>query len=224
MNFGVLRKPFAIIPYGIDLHAFSRARERPPGRPRVLCVQRLVPSKGTHVLVKALRLLVDRGLSDIHVDIVGDGPERKTLESMVNEIGLRDRVVFHGQQPRERVVSFFGNAGIFCFPTLSEGFGIVLLEAMAAGSLIVASRCTSIPEIVRDGETGMLFEPGDERSLASVLEPALKEPDRFRPLVSAAADAVCDFDLGNVGRRLADILEAMVGWQTSNTNAGARRE
>jgi glycosyltransferase involved in cell wall biosynthesis len=143
------------------------------------------------------------------LDIVGDGPQRSELEHLVDALDLRARVVFHGEQPHARVVEFFQRSEVFCFPTLSEGFGIVLLEAMASCNIVVASRCTAVPEIVRHKETGLLFEAGSVESLTSTLAPILRQPDRFRHLTTAARAAACAFDIPVIGLRLAEILEAI---------------
>ena len=131
--------------------------------------------------------------------LVGDGEERQALEATARRLGVSHRVIFTGV--RRDVPRLLGAADVFALSSLSEGISIAILEAMAAGLPVVATRVGGNPEIVIDGQTGLLVEPGRPDLLAAALEQLLKDPRR------AAA-------LGAAGRRRAEekfSLRAMVG-------------
>ncbi len=112
--------------------------------------------------------------------MVGDGPERPNLESQAEQLGLVDRVHFLGYQ--SDVTGILSYMDIFALPSFGEGFGLVLLEAMACSKPVVATDVMSIPEIVQQGETGLLVPAQDVSALAQALETLIGNPelrDRF---------------------------------------------
>jgi glycogen synthase len=128
----------------------------------VLFVGRLAEQKGVRTLLAAARLV------DAHVVLVGDGPERKRLEQRAPE-----RVHFVGFVPHEQIPAILANGDVLVLPSRYEELGAVLVEALWAGLPVVASRVGGVPEIVRDGETGILVPPGDPRALAAALNRVL---------------------------------------------------
>jgi len=161
-------------------------------------VGRLAPQKGQRHLVAAMPLVVER-VPTAHLAIVGAGDLEPRLRDLAREAGVSERV--HVLGPRRDVPAFMHAIDAFAMPSIWEGFGIVLLEAMAAARPIVASRVATIPEVVLDGETGLLVPPGDSAALAEALVWLATERD------GAAA-------LGRAGRerlRRHFSLEKMVG-------------
>jgi len=90
---------------------------------------------------------------------VGDGSERSNLQKQADELGVGGDIEFVGERAHDELPDWYSKADIFVMPSLSEGFGITAIEAMAAGLAIVVTWVGSLPEIVRDGETGILVEP-----------------------------------------------------------------
>jgi glycosyltransferase involved in cell wall biosynthesis len=136
----------------------------------VLYVGRLVPQKGVNYLIKAFSKVLQENSHAILV-IVGEGPIKNYLVNLVNELGIRDHVIFLKAVPYNRIHKIHAISDITVLPSIPtkswmEQFGYVLIEAMACGKPIVASRCGAIPEIVIDNETGFLVEPGDVNELA----------------------------------------------------------
>ena len=123
----------------------------------ILGMGRLVPQKGFEILIEAFA----KSALDLDLLIAGEGPERRKLEQLVFTLGLRERVKFFGRADRKAATALFAGCRFFVTPSLQEPMGIVNLEAMAAGKAVIASRVGGIPEIVVDGETGMLFPVGD---------------------------------------------------------------
>lgn len=136
-------------------------------------VGRLTPQKGQRYLVAALPALLAE-VPSVHLAIVGVGELREELEELAHELGVGDRV--HVLGSRGDVPSFMRSLDVFAMPSIWEGFGIVLLEAMSAARPIVASRVATIPEVVVDGETGILTPPADPASIAAALTALAQDP------------------------------------------------
>lgn len=139
------------------------------------------PKKGLAVLLRALAGLAKRdGLPPWQCLLVGEGPARDRLATLASELGLSDRVVFAG--PRRDVARVLAALDLFVCPSLYEGFGIAIVEAMAAGRPVVASAVGGIPEIVVNRDTGLLVPPGDETALAEAMADLLADRDRARKM------------------------------------------
>ncbi len=125
----------------------------------LLAVGRLHPVKNHAFLIQACSLLKQRGLP-VRCSIAGDGPERDRLQRMISERQLEADVILLGHVERDRLASYYTAADIVVLTSKSEGIPLVLMEAMAAGAVVLAPAITGIPELVIPGETGFLFTPG----------------------------------------------------------------
>jgi glycosyltransferase involved in cell wall biosynthesis len=148
-------------------------------------VGRLAPQKGQRHLIGAMPLLLER-VGNAHLAIVGGGDLEPYLRDLAREVGVSERV--HVLGPRRDVPAFMHAIDVFAMPSIWEGFGIVLLEAMAAARPIVASRVATIPEVVEDGDTGVLVPPGDAPALAEALAWLAAEPEQARRLGMAGEE------------------------------------
>ncbi len=148
-------------------------RAKVPGR--LLFVGRLRVRKGVEVLLHALRDLA-RNHPEVQLRIVGDGEHRSRLEALAGDLGLGERVEFRGACPPSEIPRWMGTAQALVVPSIYEGMPLVILEAMAAGLPVVASRVSGIPEVVGHGETGWLVPPEDVRALAEALTEVLEDP------------------------------------------------
>lgn len=128
-------------------------------------VGKLDRQKGFDLLLKAFNI-VNSILPDVVLEIVGDGPLKKELEAYAIELGIRDKVRFLGLLNNKTVLDRIGGWSIFVLTSRWEGFGIVLLEAMAMEKPIVATNVEAIPEVVKDGETGFLCSKDDAKEIA----------------------------------------------------------
>lgn len=129
---------------------------------RILTVGRLHAVKDHGFLVRACSELATRGLQ-FQCEIAGDGPERKRLQRLISSGGLGERVRLLGQARREDVNSLYDRADLVVITSRSEGIPLVLMEAMARGKIVLAPAITGIPELIRRGQTGFLYEPGSMR-------------------------------------------------------------
>lgn len=168
------------VPHGLDDWTLLPAEDPTPlpaGMLRLVFVGRLEARKGIDVLLGAARPLLDRH-PGVHLDIVGDdglrGPEGKTwraaFESDERAAAIRSRVVFHGEVSDERLRGFYRSCDVFVAPSRFESFGLMLLEAMIFGKPVVACRAGGMVEVIEDGVSGLLAEPGDSVSLEACLE------------------------------------------------------
>jgi glycosyltransferase involved in cell wall biosynthesis len=148
-------------------------------------VGRLAPQKGQRHLIEAMPLLLER-VPTAHAVIAGGGDLEPYLRELSEELGVAERV--HVLGPRPDAPALMHAINVFAMPSIWEGFGIVLLEAMAAGRPIVASRVATIPEVVVDGETGLLVPAGDAAALADALARVAEDPDLARRLGEAGRD------------------------------------
>jgi glycosyltransferase involved in cell wall biosynthesis len=147
------------------------APPRAPGPPVVGAVGRLSPEKGLEVLVRAVRTL-----PGCRLVLVGEGPERPRLEQLVRDLELAERVQFAGWVDAPWTAQWAFD--VVAMPSFTEAFPLVIVEAMLAGMPVVASSVGGIPEIVVDGDTGLLVPPNDVEALASSLGELVDDAER----------------------------------------------
>jgi glycosyltransferase involved in cell wall biosynthesis len=182
-GFGIAREKLRVIHNGIDPDPFGglpdpRLRASlagDPHRPLVLTLARLDRQKGLETLLEAARLVPEAAFA-----VAGDGPERGALEARAGDLGLADRVRFLGH--RRDVPRLLDSCDVFVLPSLFEGLPLAVLEAMAAGKPVVASRIGGTDEAVLDGVTGLLVSPSDPAALADAIRTILSDPERARRL------------------------------------------
>jgi colanic acid/amylovoran biosynthesis glycosyltransferase len=156
---------------GLDLERFAYS-DPPAGGDDILAVGRLVEKKGFHILIEAVRLLREAG-RDVRCRIVGGGEEADHLAAQVAASGLEGTVELLGPRPQSEVMALMREAAVLACPCVvgrdgnRDGLPTVLLEAMALGTPCVATDVTGIPELVRDGETGLCVPEGDPEALAA---------------------------------------------------------
>jgi glycosyltransferase involved in cell wall biosynthesis len=191
-----------VVPELIDLESW-RDRFRlntaapDPGKFTVLSVCRFYPRKRLDVLLRAVALLRDRILQ-LEVRIVGNGPERDRLRHLATELSIERFITWVGDVSIDDLAAEYNRADVFCLPSVQEGFGIVFLEAMAAGKPIVATHAAAVPEVVRNG---VLVEPDNTESLANALILLDRDPDMRRLLGEAGSRDVEDFGMHRVARQ-----------------------
>jgi glycosyltransferase involved in cell wall biosynthesis len=144
----------------------------PPSSTLVGTVCRLVPQKGVEYALRAFWHVAE-AYPFAHFVVAGDGPQRRQLEDLAGSLGLTKRIHFLGWRDDSHAV--LAALDVVMVPSLWEGFGLVMLEAMAQRVPVIASQVSAIPEVVIDGETGILVEPGDVDSLTSALSLLLED-------------------------------------------------
>jgi colanic acid/amylovoran biosynthesis glycosyltransferase len=188
------------------------ARRAPgPGEPLlILTVGRLAPEKGQVGLVEAFSLLVERGV-DARLVIIGGGPDEGTIRDAVLSQGLANRVSLAGQQPETAVLDAMSRAHLFVLSSLAEGLPVVLMEALALELPVVAPAIAGIPELVVDGETGLLFRAGNWVELADRISTLAADPVlRGRLAAAGRARVLAEFDVSRAVVPLAALLTRAV--------------
>lgn len=197
---------------GIDMSLFSPPAQAPDGPFRILTVARLVEKKGIPILVEACRILHQRGL-DFRCDIVGKGALRATLDRMIREWGLTERVRLVGPLPQQEILRHYHGAHLVVLPCIvgqdgnRDGLPVSIVEALACGVPVISTPVTGIPEAVHDGVNGLIVPEGDTVKLADAIERLMRDPDLLASLRSAARPSVRDsFDQENTAARLYQLL------------------
>lgn len=173
---------------------------------------RLVPEKGIDVMIKALGELRHDGL-DVRALIVGDGPERLQLESLVLQHDLTDRVVFKANVPSTEVPAWLQSIDVLCLPSLTrtnwkEQYGRILAEAMAAGTVVAGSSSGEIPKVIAGA--GLVTPEGDVQALKGALRKLIQEPTRWRELQQKGIARVnAEYSDVVVAKRFADIFTGL---------------
>ncbi|HEY1182682.1 MAG TPA: glycosyltransferase family 4 protein [Bryobacteraceae bacterium] len=204
--YGATREP-AVVPELIDLaewRAALAAVSVPSSASRfvVLFVGRLYRRKRVDVLLRAAAALRDR-IPELEVRIVGNGPCAAPLRQLAAELKLSGTVTLLGDVSRTQLVAEYRAASVFCLPSVQEGFGIVLLEAMAAAKPIVASRAAAIPEVAPHAT---LVSPESTEALAGGIESLYRSPENCAAQGQAGAARVEQFDAPRVARVFAEAI------------------
>lgn len=211
---GVPERAFRRVPNGVDVDRFAGAEPFPdlvdPDRPTLLFVGRLERRKGLEELVRSfVRLKAERPA--LRLLVVGDGPERARCQELLPAT-LRADALFLGQVPHEDLPRFYASADVFVAPALGgESFGIVLLEAMAAGLPVVATTIPGYASVVSDGVEGRLVEPGSGRALADALDALLENPALRAAMADEGRRTAGRYDWPVVTRMTRDVYREVTG-------------
>ncbi len=176
-HYGIAAERLALVPEGLDLSLWSPGTDpaalaqleaaRDPFT--VLCVARQYPRKRVRDLIAAFPLVLAQ-LPEARLVVIGDGPEHGALRQQVADLGISSAVQLLGALASDQEVrAWYRRASIFCLPSIQEGFGIVFLEAMASGLPVVSTTATAIPEVVPQGQAGLLVPPRDPPALAAAI-------------------------------------------------------
>ncbi|MBU1863221.1 MAG: glycosyltransferase family 4 protein [Candidatus Omnitrophica bacterium] len=180
----------------------------PPDTPVIGTVSRLTYIKGNAFLIDALSLVIQTYPQTLLL-VIGDGEERNSLEDKVQQLGLVDNVRFLGF--RDDVFELLHALDIFVLASLNEGLGKAILEAMACGKPVIASRTGGVPEVVRDGVTGILVPPGDSESLARTLLSLMGNKEKAQELGMKGKEMVSDvFSVKRMIENIDDVYKRLI--------------
>jgi mannosyltransferase len=218
-----LKRKATVIPHGVDTERYAPPANRAaafrqaglPGRYAIGCFGRVRAQKGSDVFVEAMCQLLPR-FPDFTAVIVGAiTPEQsgfaKDLEKRIEAAGLRPRILIMGELPIEEVQRWYQRLTIYVFSSRNEGFGLTLIEAMAAGAALVASRAGAAELVIENGVSGVLTPPGDVEALVTALEPLMRDPTSAAEMgARARARAIEKFSLDAEAHRIAAVYRGMV--------------
>jgi mannosyltransferase len=200
---GFLHRPATVIPHGIDTTLYAPPADRTaefaasglPGRIGIGCFGRVRPQKGTDVFVDAVCRVLPAHPGACAVIIGATTLDQhgylSALKAQLAAAGLSDRVLFLGELPIAEVPRWYRRISLYAFTSRNEGFGLTLLEAMAAGTAVVAARAGAAETVIADGDTGLLVPPGDVDALAAALDRLLRDPAAAAAMGDRARRRVC---------------------------------
>lgn len=193
---GLLSRKINLVYHGVDIGKFKekdldtrlksslgiKDKERV-----IMCVARLKPEKGIGELIKAIPIILEKG-NNIKVVFVGDGAFKKEYEKLAKDLGVKEKVIFTGA--KGNVEDYLSIADVFCLSSVREALSLAILEAMAEGKPVVATRVGGVPEAVIDKVNGLLVPPGNTRWMASAINRLLEDNRFARRLGSNAKSRV----------------------------------
>ena len=194
-----------IVHCGVDPARYGRG-DHAAGQ-HLVFVGRLAAVKGVAMLLRAVAGLAPR-YPDLKLTLIGDGPERNALEALQRDLGLGDRVTFAGPKTQEDVAETLSTADLFVLPSFAEGVPVVLMEAMASGLPVVATRIAGIPELVEDGVSGRLVPPGNLAALSEAIAALLDDPAAARAMgESGRATVEAEFDIAHEAAKIGRLFD-----------------
>ena len=178
ITLGVIPKKISVVSNAVNLSTFypSQATKQD----RILFVGNLAESKGVEYLIKAMPIILQK-MKGYRLTIIGDGPQRSELEHLAQLLGLQDSIDFLGSLPQPVVAEWMRKSKLFVLPSIYEGFGIVLLEALASGLPVVGTEVGGIRDIISP-EVGALVPPASPESLANAILDILTNEARYSEL------------------------------------------
>ncbi len=218
-----LKRPATVIPHGVDTDVYAPPADRAaafaeaglPGRYAVGCFGRVRAQKGSDVFVEAMCRLLPRYPDFAAVMVGAIMPEQAAfandLKKRIESAGLGSRIVIAGELEIADVQRWYRRLTIYAFTSRNEGFGLTLIEAMAAGAALVASRAGAAELVVEDSVTGTLTPPGDADALVAALEPLMRDPASAEAMGKRGRARVLEkFSLDAEARAIAEVYRHLL--------------
>lgn len=175
----------------------------------IVQVGRLEKLKGQHLLIEAIRNLKKLGINNLFVDFIGDGSQKEILQKQIKEAELEDRIRLLGIKSRHYIYNHLKDYDLFVQPSLSEGFGLTIAEAMIAGVPVICSNLEGPLEVINYGKYGMSFESGKAKSLAETLQKYSVSPHQI-DVKAAQKFALLHFDIKTTVAQYIDIYKSVM--------------
>lgn len=196
------RENIIVLPNGIELEKFKDiCPQKQNDKTTIIFVGTLRPVKGVEYLIKAMNIIHEK-LPDTDLLIVGNGPDRDKLETLAQELNLQNRIFFVGNVSNEKIPEYMAKADLFVLPSLSEGFPLVIAEAMASGLPIVTTNVGGLPDIVKNGENGFLVEPKNPEALADKIMLLLNNKNTCKKISNTNKIIIRDYSWSNITEKL----------------------
>jgi len=207
LNEKIMEREIKVLPTGIDIEKFSNGdgseiKKRYDGKKIILHVGRVVKEKNLDLLIEAAPYILEK-MEAVFI-IVGEGPAKEELEEKVRRIKLQEYFVFTGFVKDEDLPNYYKAADVFVFPSVYETQGIVAFEAMAAGVPVAASTAKALPDFIKDGENGCLFNPYNARECAEKIVKVMENKE----IVRKASEFVKEYSIERMTDKLLDIYES----------------
>ena len=175
-----------------------------PSSVKLVTACRLISLKGVDSIIQAIGQLDDVGLL-----ICGDGPERNHLDMLTRDLGLTDRIYFAGQRNRKDTLALMSGCDIFVLNSIHEAFSHVILEAMSLGLPVIATAVGGTPELLKNGEAGILIKNGNAEALRSAVLRLIRSPETLQAMGEKAKSAVKTFSFPTMVQETEEVLRAV---------------
>jgi len=172
--------------------AATAVSTRPLG-PRLITVCRQEPGKGIDVVIQSLPLIFDR-FPEVTLDVVGDGSGLRDFKRLASSLGVEGRITFHGKLDHANVMSLLKRSVLFCYPTRSEGFPKVVLEALACGCPVITTPVSVLPQLMSTG-CGMLIEEATPAAVANAVQRCIGDPQVYTTMSARAKETAWQYSL-----------------------------
>lgn len=172
-SFGCLPEKIYVIPNGVDINTFRPTSREQKGL--IMWIGRFVNEKGLIILINSIKILLNKGISNFRLLLIGDGPLRPLIQTQINSFHLENHVSIVSRINHDVVNSYLTQASLFILPSLKEGMPYVLLEAMACGKAVIASNIPGIKDIITNNVNGLLVPPKDPHALSEAIIKLLKD-------------------------------------------------
>lgn len=208
IRFGVPPERITVIPNGVNISQFPVGSKE--GRKnQLIFVGSLIERKGVSYLIQAMASLV-AAQPDIQLVIVGEGKDRSLLEELASKLGLQENVVFMGTQSQEKVSELMRESRLFILPSIEEGQGVVLVEALASGTPCIGSRVGGIPDVITP-DVGNVVDAGDVQGLSAAIESFLIDDDLWEMAsANARIRAETHYDWNSLAEKMIGIYQSVI--------------
>jgi glycosyltransferase involved in cell wall biosynthesis len=210
---GVPEHRISVVYQGVEFDRFFPSRaphsDRKTNSPYILCVAGDSPNKNVGTLLQAYFSLPNSIRGQYRLVLAGDVQKSEHLPSLIQKLGLEKHIEFTGIISDERLARLYQDAAVFVFPTLYEGFGLPVLEAMACACPVITSNTSSLPEVV--GDAGILIHPLDASAISAAIKRVLSDPGLSERLRNAAVQRAKQFSWDRTARETVELYRKVVG-------------
>ena len=207
------RGEVGVIPNGVDIEKFHPidSSNHDPSNIRLITVAQLIERKGINYLIEALAMLPESVQRHVSLEVCGIGPCEEALREQAKNAGVGGQLLWSGLLDQDELARRLRNASFFVLPTLQEAMPLSLLEAMASGLPIIATRVGGIPALVEDGVSGLLVEPSDPEGLCHAIRELASDPTKSRRMSQHAVSRSNQWAWKSVWEQHEQQMEALQG-------------
>ena len=207
-KYAISKYKIIVIPYGVDLNNFKSMSVKLHNPIRLLFVGRLTKQKNIPLLIKSFKKIIDNNDFNIELHIVGEGEDKNKIILLIKTLKLDNKVVLHGSLIGNKLHKIYSNSDIFILSSISESFGIVLIEAMASGLPIVASKIPAVRNVVENNKTGLLVKLTPE-DFSKAIEKLLMNSKLREKLIENGLEEVKKYNWNKIIEKFEDVYQSV---------------
>ncbi len=209
IKLGIPAEKILVIPNGVDIDKFDINLEK-SNKNRLLFVGRLIPVKGLRYLIEAMKYIKE-ALPQVFLTIIGEGYLKESLTQLTKVYSLDENIIFEGKKSHTIINKNLKESSLFVLPSLSEGLSVAVLEAMACGVPVVASKVGGMPDVIIENQTGILVPPRNSEILANTIITLLKDNRKITSMGIKARERIeANFSWDIVANRIIEIYKSII--------------